>query len=558
MTQERNRQTRATVRYGRDTGGGTVVRASGDVSLGQTAGSGVGGLMVPEHGWGLRASETVVRLSASRVLNESSFAEIRFGAERATTSIEPINSGSEIIVNGAFVAGGAPTRGMRSASHVELESDWERSLGPVLLSAGWSAQFLAAENGFTGNPDGTYVFSSLGAWERSQPSAFRLKVSPTPVAVSQFRGGLYVQSQWRARSDLSIAGGLRYEAQQMVVDGFDLGPRVSVAWSPGSSGRTRIDAGFGVYHAWLDPSVVEETLLRDGEHHRELNLTDPPYPGAIPPNLVPVLPSEIYRLAGELRKPRLTVGALSVARQVGPVTITARGEVRDGIREFRGVNVNSPDDAGDRPDKRYANVVEVTSEGQSRLRQFRCDVSGRGPFGTTVVGTYLLTSAKNDGNGAFSVPADATRPWLEWGPSGADIRHRVTGMVVAQPLRNRLWLAVNFVASSGSPYTMTTGTDANDDGLFIDRPDGVPRNSLRGVGTRSMDLHVRWRGRGISNAADGAPRRASWVVRMDIQNLLNRSNWANFVGVLTSPAFGQPTMPGPARQVTLGFSLGFD
>jgi hypothetical protein len=105
---------------------------------------------------------------------------------------------------------------------------------------------------------------------------------------------------------------------------------------------------------------------------------------------------------------------------------------------------------------------------------------------------------------------------------------------------------------------MTTGTDVNKDGLFIDRPEGVPRNSLRGVGARSMDLHVQWRGRGVPSAADGAARSASWVIRVDIQNLLNRSNWTDFVGVLTSPAFGQPTMPGPARQVTLGFSLAFD
>jgi hypothetical protein len=139
----------------------------------------------------------------------------------------------------------------------------------------------------------------------------------------------------------------------------------------------------------------------------------------------------------------------------------------------------------------------------------------------------VLTGAKNDGDGPFAAAADQRQPSLEWGPASGDTRHRMSGTVAAQLTPNSLWAAVSFVAAAGAPYTMTTGTEANKEGLFNDRPSGVHQNSLRGAGYRTVDLHVQWRTRNAASPGNTPGRRPpSWGVRLDVRNLLNETKWS--------------------------------
>jgi hypothetical protein len=146
-------------------------------------------------------------------------------------------------------------------------------------------------------------------------------------------------------------------------------------------------------------------------------------------------------------------------------------------------------------------------------------------------------------------------------------------------------------AQSASPYTITTGLDANRDGEHNERPAGLGRNSARGASSTNLDMTLTWarplrrapavdvaravqgggpQGRGGGDGGGGGQnqgqgqrggRGAANVPRLEIfaraTNVLNAVNPQRFGGVLTSPFFGLPTSAAAARRVNAGIRLVF-
>jgi hypothetical protein len=179
----------------------------------------------------------------------------------------------------------------------------------------------------------------------------------------------------------------------------------------------------------------------------------------------------------------------------------------------------------------------------------------------------------NETDGAFSLPPDSLDLSGEWGASRNDVRHRLTASVnsdIAAGFR----VSGNVRAQSAAPYNITTGTDANADGVNNERPDGVARNAGRGAATSNVDLTLTWGvglgqrtgveaprgGRGGGGRLPAAARNNE-LVRFEIyaraNNVVNAVNPQNFSGVLTSPFFGRPTSAAAARRVVIGTRVWF-
>ena len=106
---------------------------------------------------------------------------------------------------------------------------------------------------------------------------------------------------------------------------------------------------------------------------------------------------------------------------------------------------------------------------------------------------------------------------------------------------------------SGQPYNETTGRDDNHDGLANDRPAGVGRNSLAGPGYADVDL--RWsRDFFLGAKKDKGP---TVTLGLDAFNLLNRVNYATYVGDLSSPFFGKAIAAQPARRLQASLRFRF-
>jgi hypothetical protein len=107
---------------------------------------------------------------------------------------------------------------------------------------------------------------------------------------------------------------------------------------------------------------------------------------------------------------------------------------------------------------------------------------------------------------------------------------------------------------SGMPYTLTTGRDDNHDGTATDRPPGVGRNTLQGPGYADVDL--RW-SHDFFLEKSKREKVPVATVGLDAFNVLNRVNYASFVGNLSSPFFGRAVAARPPRRLQAVLRLRF-
>jgi hypothetical protein len=101
-------------------------------------------------------------------------------------------------------------------------------------------------------------------------------------------------------------------------------------------------------------------------------------------------------------------------------------------------------------------------------------------------------------------------------------------------------------------YNETTGNDYYHTGLGNARPADVGRNTLPAGGVASLDLLYSHDFRLTKDAGDKAKILSAGVSAL---NVLNHTNFASYIGALSSPLFGQPTAALAGRQIQ--FSVGF-
>ena len=114
-------------------------------------------------------------------------------------------------------------------------------------------------------------------------------------------------------------------------------------------------------------------------------------------------------------------------------------------------------------------------------------------------------------------------------------------------------LGVGLSLNSGAPYTETLGQDVYSNGRGRARPAGVARNSREGDGFASLDLRA---SRDLKLGA-GNQKTRSMTLALDAFNLLNRVNYASYVGTLGSPLFGTPVTARPPRQLQFSARMKF-
>ncbi len=163
---------------------------------------------------------------------------------------------------------------------------------------------------------------------------------------------------------------------------------------------------------------------------------------------------------------------------------------------------------GVRPDPLFSNVIEVIGDAEARTHSFGFNASmiKLDWHSLFLHGNYSITSSETNSTGAFAPPSGGDDLSVEWAQTQP--RHRVGGMISLSPIRN-LSVSVNARAQSGMPYNVTTGFDANGDGLFTDRPAGTTRNSARTTAQWDLGGRVSYAIGFGSRAAPAAARAAA-------------------------------------------------
>ena len=296
-----------------------------------------------------------------------------------------------------------------------------------------------------------------------------------------------------------------------------------------------------------------------------------------------MLPASRYLQAADLTLPRTFRTNVGVEQMLGKYARVNVGySFARGSDLFRGRNINAPLADGSRPDPDWGNVTQVESTARSEAHMVNTGFNINLPWHRTFLFVnYTLARAKNDTDGAFSLPVNSFDADAEWGPTQTDVRHRVSSMFnmnlwkgfkIAGELERQLGAAVQH--HHRSRRQQRHGEQRS--------PAGVGRNAARAAGRWDLGARLSYTfGFGQRPGADGAggPQvimiRAGgdvpmggfsggaddkrWRIELYVAatNILNHTNLTGYSGVMTSPFFGDPTSAGAARKIELGARFGF-
>ena len=115
------------------------------------------------------------------------------------------------------------------------------------------------------------------------------------------------------------------------------------------------------------------------------------------------------------------------------------------------------------------NIFQYESSG--RFNQNQLIVSLRNPVSShvSIIAAYVLNKARGDTDGPGTFPVNSYDLGGEYGRSALDVRQRLTLTGVIS-LKHGFSLNPFILASSGRPFDIITGLDANGDTQFTERP----------------------------------------------------------------------------------------
>ncbi len=348
---------------------------------------------------------------------------------------------------------------------------------------------------------------------RFNPTQFRITTGDPLADVSRTDFGGFVTDDWRVSPKLTLGLGLRYENQTNISDKLNFAPRFNFAYSPDAGGarapKTVFRGGLGIFYDRFSENFTLQAERFDGTRQLDLvvsaNDPDPARRQAaitllnqpvftasgvtnVPTaqQILAVLPqsSVIRQVSPELQSPYTMQAALSVERQLpARTTLSLYYVASRTLHLLRSRNVNAPFcptglscSNATRPDPTQGPIYQYESSGvfnqQQLITSLRTTFSPR----ASLFVNYRLGSARGDSEGANSFPAYSYDLSGEYGNSFQDIRHNLT-IFGSFTLPWRVSINPFIIASSGRPFNITNGIDANGDLQFTERPTFAALNS---------------------------------------------------------------------------------
>ncbi len=544
---------------------------------------GASGFSLPSRIYNNRDGENTFQAAETGVYGTHTINETRARYSRQRSRQEGNANVPTTVVLDAFTGGGPPlTLSFSNQDRVEVQNMTSVTHGTHLVRFGERLRGVRLSDQDTTNYTGTFTFSSLDSyritligrqagWSPQQiraagggASQFSLATGDPLASLSQFDFGFFVLDDWRARSNVTLSLGLRYEAQTRIADHRDFAPRLSVAWGPAPKGKTAktvLRAGAGLFYDRVGENLSLDALRRDGIHQQQFVLDSPDFYPVIPSTsdlLGNQVPQSIRLVDGHIQAPHMAQVGVGVERQLPKNLVLAVNFLHSrGWHNLRSRAISSPSAAA---------VYFYESSGSFRQNQLITTLNARINSKISFNSSYTLGKAESDTDGAGNFPANSNNLHPEYGRAGFDMRHRVqfSGSFAA-PWGLRF--SPMLVATSSRPFNITVGRDLNGDTIFSDRPalaTDLSRSSVRQTAFGAFDLAplpgqaILPRNYGVGPALVSLNLRAAKTFKLGKEekgkrdpmeltftalsrNLLNHPNLAQPVGNLSSLLFGQST-----------------
>jgi hypothetical protein len=575
---------------------------------------GIGGTSLASTGYNSTIAETTLQLSDSQIISDKIINETRFEYQRPTSVTTPYSTAATIGVQGAFTGGGDNGGAEQDIqNHIELQNYTSIALAKNFIRFGGRLRYTSDTDTSAAGANGDFNYSSIGDYTAGTLASFTETLINKPtVKTSTMDVGLYAETDWKIKPTWTFSYGLRFESQNYIHDKADWAPRFSTAYSLNKN--TVLRAGAGIFYDRFLLGNQLTVVRNNGTNQVQYTDSSTSTTGStISPSCSPSNPvgnnssdpfgctlaastPTVNTITSNLRAPYTIQENVGVDQQLFKnATASVNYQHIQGFHQFVSNVPNYATASATEPlDYQYE------SEGFFNQNQLIVNVNVRNFHNSSFGGFYSLNFANSDtgGIGSFaSVPNDLH---ADYGRASFDVRNRLF-LYGSWTAPHFITLSPLIVATSGSPYNITSGLDEFNDNIFNERavfaPAGVgktvagcgtfatpgtdgdttqvPINYCTGPSQFSFNLRLvkTWGfggpanpnaaqgegghggpggggrggpgggGRGGPGGGGGANtgKRYNLALGVQGQNLFNYADRATPVGTLTSPSFGQST-----------------
>ena len=471
---------------------------------------GIGTFSLASQAYNSESTEHTLQISDTQVFGAKIVNETRFQYLREIANQFAANAQPALNVLGSFNGGGNSQGNILDhQDHYELQNYTSIIHGNHTIKFGARLRGIRDANSSTSGFNGTFTFSSLvdtaqetscvptagqapcpvsyahaiqNAGNTITPIATQLTYTTgtPPLVVDNFDAGLYYQDDWKVRSNITFSYGLRFETQTGIRDHADPAPRLGIAWGvDGRKGPPKVvlRGGFGIFYDRFQEAQILEAERLNGITQEQFVINNPECPSltnflACTGAVTPVRPT-IYQINPRVHAPYTLQTAIGVERQVTKSATLAVNYINSrGFDQLLTINANAPYPGtlcSPSCPTASSNLYQYVSEAVFRQNQLWANTNIRVASKVQFFGYYVLNYANSDTSGVSSLPSNSHNISADYGRASFDTRNRLFfGGSFSLPYNFRL--NPFMIASSGSPFNITTTNDLNNDSVFNDRP----------------------------------------------------------------------------------------
>ena len=576
---------------------------------------GVGGLVLPEAGYSSYIAEYDLRFTHTYTFNANMLHETRIGYTWKRTQQTPNSTDPSLQVEGYFTGGGATSQNLNNRERdLEIDDDMMITRGVHSIKFGAQSLGIFVHNY---NPDtfnGSYTFGGGSApvldannnptstittitpieqYRRAllnlpggNPTTYQVTSGNPLVPYTQWQLALYGQDTMKVLPNLTITAGLRYAFQTTPSSLNNFAPRLAATWSPGKDSPWRVNLRLGIFEVPLTAAYAAQAYGLNGIRQQQATVYSPDYNNPLTPIPGSIQVGTIWQFARGSEQIPVAEYAMGIYRNL-PYRFQA-SVWYTGISAWgdsRSVNINAPmvaSSIGTPPDPTAALLAPRPGAPGLNVMEYQNSAHNRGAiYWAGLKQNSMKRFTLSLGWWACKFRGDDDTPQSSYSNYGesARIDWQNSGALVEADLK--LPYKVEFSAEAywhyATPYNITTGTDANGDGSFNDRPswasapgDGVyatpfglmTTNTVNGdvsrnPGTMPAVVHTYSNISRVFHLSSDKDNSRTLTFNARSANLLNHTDVTAVNTVLPSSEVGEPVAAEAARRIELGVRFAF-